>query len=112
MPDKLVVESYNTIQSQEFDITIVDLPADGSIGFLEGRERLNVAISRAKDGMIVLCNAGGVHGKYAHDSTHYMKEFIEMFDNHEIKVDTEAPLPWPTYYKFHATKHNSFELRD
>ena len=57
-------------------------------------------------------SAGGVHGKYAHDSTHYMKEFIEMFDNHEIKVDTEAPLPWPTYYKFHATKHNSFELRD
>ncbi|KAK7538295.1 P-loop containing nucleoside triphosphate hydrolase protein [Phyllosticta citribraziliensis] len=52
----LHMESFDTIQSREYDFTIVDLVRTSGPGFLRDSRRVNVALSRARYGMIILAN--------------------------------------------------------
>ena len=61
MKRPLRISSIDNYQGEESDIVIVSLTrsnANGDIGFLSSHERLNVLLSRAKNGMILIGNAG------------------------------------------------------
>jgi superfamily I DNA and/or RNA helicase len=53
------VATIDSFQGQEADICILSMTRDnqkGDVGFLASPERLNVAISRARDGLIIVGN--------------------------------------------------------
>ena len=54
--DKINVSSITCTQGQQFDIVIMDLPINNSVGFLSDERMLNVAVSRAMNGLIVVCD--------------------------------------------------------
>ncbi|KAK7538279.1 P-loop containing nucleoside triphosphate hydrolase protein [Phyllosticta citribraziliensis] len=50
----LMIETFDSIQGREFDYTIVDFVRSDKLGFLSEGNRINVALSRARFGMIVM----------------------------------------------------------
>ena len=60
LPEKDVeVGTIDNFQGKEFEAVVVSTVRsnmDGRIGFLSSERRLNVALTRAKRGLIVVCN--------------------------------------------------------
>ncbi|KAK8211900.1 P-loop containing nucleoside triphosphate hydrolase protein [Phyllosticta capitalensis] len=56
----LNIETFDSIQGREFDHTIVDFVRTDRLGFLSDGNRVNVALSRSRFGMIVVMHYDGL----------------------------------------------------
>lgn len=94
--DKLTVDTVDGAQGRQFDFVIVDLPVNHGVGFLEDSRRLNVALSRARDGLIVVCDKATIRG--ARGVTGYLRQLLELFERRVKTVTGGNSYPPSPYY--------------
>lgn len=98
--EMVTIDTLDGAQGREFDIVIVDLVVDSSAGFLESENRLNVAMTRAKNGLIIVCNRGAVRSAYYKNkaSTPYMKRMLRLFEQHTWERERDDNYPETKFY--------------
>ena len=62
--DKILIDSIDSSQGREYDIVVLDVLSDGSLGHQRYSDRMNVAMTRARDGLVVVCDKAKVRRGY------------------------------------------------
>ncbi|KAK7538286.1 P-loop containing nucleoside triphosphate hydrolase protein [Phyllosticta citribraziliensis] len=76
----LQLETFDSVQGREFDFVIVDFVRTSKIGFLKENNRVNVAISRAQYGLIIVLNRDSLKNKdeYAFDRSSFPQVYRHL----------------------------------
>lgn len=84
----VTIDTIDKAQGQQYDIVVIDLVVGKSAGFLESANRLNVAMTRAKDGLIVVRDKTSIakaHYKLKDDFQPYMERLANLFEKETWK---------------------------
>lgn len=104
--DKLTIDTIDSNQGREYDIVVVELLVDESPGFLQYPERMNVAVTRARIGLIVVCDVQKMYAAVRNvetsaryeDRVHTLKDLMDMFKGRIWKRPSEGGFPKCKYY--------------
>lgn len=103
--DKLTIDSIDSNQGREYDIVVVELLVDNKLGFLEDARRINVAMSRARNGLIVVCDTVRMkktvdkawnrarRENYFEEGAQKLAELLRMFKDRIYKRPAEGRFP-------------------
>ena len=73
--DRIKVLTFDARKSEQYELILMDLLVTDKSGFLADRRRLNVPLSRARNGLIILCNKTKIMniGRRARNLTELMR---------------------------------------
>jgi len=94
--DKLSVDTFDGGQGRQFDFVIVDLPVNYGVGFLADSRRLNVALTRARNGLLVVCDTKTILA--ARGVTDYLENLIALFNGCTTTLQGNKDYPSTTYF--------------
>lgn len=94
--DKLSIDTFDGGQGRQFDFVIVDLPVNHGVGFLADSRRLNVALSRARNGLLVVCDSRTILA--ARGMTDYLENLIKLFKGCTMSLEGKKDYPGTSYF--------------
>lgn len=94
--DKLTIGTFDGSQGRQFDIVIVDLPVAESIGFLADKRRMNVAITRARNGLVLVCDVRSI--ELAGGNAPYLRKLIQQFRGRTYSREKDDKIPVTDWY--------------
>lgn len=97
--DRMTVSTINGAQGREYDIVILDFPLKNNLGFLADEKRMNVALTRARNGLILVASLDNMHQYLRRAESHtkypqYTEDPMSLF-----KPETYQRLRQDTYPK-------------
>lgn len=98
--DKVTISTVDSAQGQQYDIVIFDLTCGSSAGFLESENRLNVAMTRARNGLIVVCDTDTIESAFYKKPvpTPYMKRLLPFFKGLIWRRERDDNFPATQFY--------------
>ena len=94
--DKLSVDTFDGGQGRQSDFVIVDLSANRGVGFLTDSRRLNVALTRARNGLLVVCDTKKILA--ARGVTDYLQNLIRLFNGCTTTLQGKKNYPSTKYF--------------
>jgi hypothetical protein len=88
------VKTVDTMQGGQAPLIIMDLVACGRLGFLQAKNRMNVAFSRAQDGLIVVGDATNIMKEETKHRRH-LGSVITFITNQDANVKFGEPETFP-----------------
>lgn len=97
---KVTFDTLDGAQGRQFDIVVLDLVVGESAGFLESENRLNVAMTRAKNGLIVVCSREMIQSAYYKKPcpTPYMKRMLRFLEGSTWTRERDDNYPETAFY--------------
>lgn len=95
--DNVTVDTLDGAQGRQFDFVLVDFVVNETIGFLQDYRRLNVAVTRARDGLIVVCDKTTI--LQARNNTYHMTLLLKLFQTCTLRHESVSTYPTTPFFK-------------
>lgn len=102
--EKLTVNTFTESQGRQYDIVIVEIIVDTHLGIIRDKKMTNVAISRAKSAVILVCNEIALRAAIekptkAPGDPQHLRDLLGMFKDVTYIRPKQDELPPNKYYK-------------
>lgn len=102
--EKLIVNTIVESQGREYDIVIVEVIVDTHLDIIRDKKLVNVAISRAKNGVIFVCNETALRDAIrkstkAVGSAHHLEDLLDLFKDVTYVRPEQDGLPPNRFYR-------------